>query len=236
MDARQRTLHRADDLGERDPLGGPGELEASLRPALALHDPRMLQLAQDVQKELQRDTLRGGDLLGLDRPVLGGRAELCDGPNRIIGLGGDAHRPILPHRQHGAREFGDGSRQDPSTRSASDTLRSTDSMVDSIASHTSRSDRAAPTYWESSGRPFWTVARPPSTAITTSRSGIWSGDLASSKPPSAPRWLRTTPPRRRSVMMLRRNRCGILWAWEIASALTRPCPALAASSAAARRA
>src|SRR4051794_39882895 len=102
-DRRERPLDRADDVGDRDLRGGPVEPVAALGAALAAHEAGVAQVAQDVLEELQRDPLRLRDGVALRRPVAVGRGELDRGADRVVDLGGDAHRRALsrtPARHH----------------------------------------------------------------------------------------------------------------------------------------
>jgi len=51
----------------------------------------VLELQEDVLEELQRDVLGLGELLALDRIIVGS-GELSRRPHRIVSLGRDAHR------------------------------------------------------------------------------------------------------------------------------------------------
>jgi hypothetical protein len=73
-------------------VGALGQAEAALGAALAAHDPRRAQLAEDVLEEVHRDLLRRGDPLGRDRLVVGGGRKLDGRTDRVVGLGGDPHR------------------------------------------------------------------------------------------------------------------------------------------------
>ena len=61
----------------------------------------MFQLSQDVQEELERDSLSVGDLLALHGSPTGGcgGGELCRGPHRVVGLRRDSHVHILLDRK-----------------------------------------------------------------------------------------------------------------------------------------
>ncbi len=90
---RERHLDDPEHLGERDLASRPRQPVAALRPALALHEPRVAKLEQDVLEEPEQDRLRLGDPLSLHRPrPLRGR-ELDGGPDGVVGLGRDAHSP-----------------------------------------------------------------------------------------------------------------------------------------------
>ena len=91
-DAGERAVDRADHVGERDLVGGPGEPVAAVGAAPALDDPGVAQLEQDVLQEAQRDRLAGGQPLALHRGVALGRGgELHRRPQGVVGLGRDAH-------------------------------------------------------------------------------------------------------------------------------------------------
>ena len=60
---------------------------------------------------------------------------------------------------------------------------------------------------------------------------IWSGSRANLKPPSGPRWLVTSPPRRRSDRIAPRNLAGRSCSWARCSALTETSLAAKVSSA-----
>jgi hypothetical protein len=85
VDVRERPLDRAEDLRERDLLGRLREPVAAARSAARAHEPRPLQLEQDVLQELQRDVLGLGQPLALDR-VLSGAGEPHRGPDRVVGF------------------------------------------------------------------------------------------------------------------------------------------------------
>ena len=63
------------------------------------------------------------------------------------------------------------------------------------------------------------------------RSMIWSASRANLKPPSGPRWLETSPPRRRSDRIAPRNLAGRSCSWARCSALTDTSLAAKVSSA-----
>jgi hypothetical protein len=64
--AEQLAVDRADDVGERDLRGRPGKPESAVRAALAADDVAAPQVDQDRLKELARDVVRLGELLGRD--------------------------------------------------------------------------------------------------------------------------------------------------------------------------
>src|SRR4029453_8605673 len=68
-DVRDRALHRADDVRDGDLLRRPRKPVAALGAPLRADDPGMAQVAEDVLQELERDLLRLGDSLALDRAV-----------------------------------------------------------------------------------------------------------------------------------------------------------------------
>ena len=84
-------LDGPDHVGERDLLRRLGEPVAAPGPAPGAHQPRVLELEQDVLEELQRDLLGLGELLALDGLLVGGGGELQRGPDRVVGFGGDPH-------------------------------------------------------------------------------------------------------------------------------------------------
>jgi hypothetical protein len=51
-DAEQLAVDRADDIGQRDLRGRPGQPEPAVRPALAAHDVAAPQVGQDRPEEL----------------------------------------------------------------------------------------------------------------------------------------------------------------------------------------
>ena len=82
----------------------PREPVAAVRPALALDEPAVAQLEQDVLEELERDVLRLGDPLALGRPLARSR-ELERRAQRVVHLCGDPHVRILtPARDGGTIE------------------------------------------------------------------------------------------------------------------------------------
>ena len=96
----ERALDGADHVRELDLLGRSREPVAAVRPALALDEPAVAQLEQDVLQELEGDVLRLRDPLALRRPLAGGR-ELERSPQGIVHLRGDPHRRILTAAQAG---------------------------------------------------------------------------------------------------------------------------------------
>ena len=66
--------------GAVEPVAAPGA-------ALGPHQAGVLELEQDVLEELQRDLLRLGELLALDRLAVGGGGELERRPHGVVGLG-----------------------------------------------------------------------------------------------------------------------------------------------------
>ena len=64
-----------------------GEPVAAARAALGPDQAGVLQLEQDVLEELQRDPLRLGQLLALDRLAVGRGGELERGAHRVVGFG-----------------------------------------------------------------------------------------------------------------------------------------------------
>ena len=95
VDAPQRAVDLADDLGEGDVLGRPGEPVAALCPGTPPHQPGVTQLREDGVEEPQRNLLVGGDPLGGHRTLLRAAGELDHRPHRVVRLGRDRHRPIL---------------------------------------------------------------------------------------------------------------------------------------------
>src|SRR5207248_7349536 len=59
--------------------------------ALALHEPRVLEVEEDVLEELERDLLRLRDPVALDRTAVRGRGELRARPDRVVDLRRDPH-------------------------------------------------------------------------------------------------------------------------------------------------
>ena len=91
LNVGERPLDRPDHIGDRDLLRLLGEPVATARPAPGPHQPRVLELEQDVLEELQRDLLRFGEPLALDGLLVGRGGQLQRGPNRVVGFGGDPH-------------------------------------------------------------------------------------------------------------------------------------------------
>ena len=71
--------------------GGLRQPVAALGAALARTRPGVLQVEQDVLEELQRDLLRRGDALALDRALARGRRELGARAHGVVDLRGDSH-------------------------------------------------------------------------------------------------------------------------------------------------
>src|SRR6476646_7002943 len=91
-DGGDRAVDHTDHLGQRDLVRGDRQAIAALRPALRRDDPGVLQLAEDVLDELQRQLLGAGDELALDRALsLVGRQHEHRA-HRVVGLGGQLHR------------------------------------------------------------------------------------------------------------------------------------------------
>jgi hypothetical protein len=93
-DVGQRPVHHPDDVGDGDLVGRAGQPVAALGAPLALHDAGVAQLGEDVLQELQRDALRLGDPVALDRPVAG-RGQLDRRPHRVVRLRRHVHALIL---------------------------------------------------------------------------------------------------------------------------------------------
>ena len=70
---------------------GLREPVAALGAALALHEPGVLEVEQDVLEELERDLLRLGDPVALDRPVARRRRELGARAHGVVDLRRDPH-------------------------------------------------------------------------------------------------------------------------------------------------
>ena len=63
-DARQGAVELADDLGQGELAGRPGEpVAAALCPRAASDEPRVAQLGENGVEEAKRDLLGAGDLL-----------------------------------------------------------------------------------------------------------------------------------------------------------------------------
>ena len=97
----ERPVDGPDHVGHRDVGGLLREQVAALRAPLRRDDPGGAQRAEDVLEELQRDVLRGREVLALDRLLRGCRRELRRDPYRIVSLRRDPHgrkptRPPLP--------------------------------------------------------------------------------------------------------------------------------------------
>ena len=67
-DVRERAVDGANDVGQADLRGGPGEPVATLRPAPAADEPGVPEVGEDVLEEVRRDLLRLRDPLALERP------------------------------------------------------------------------------------------------------------------------------------------------------------------------
>ena len=72
-------------------FGRPRQPVAALGAALAAHEPGLAEVAEDVLEELERHFLRLRDPLALDVDAVPGGRELDARPQRVVGLGGDAH-------------------------------------------------------------------------------------------------------------------------------------------------
>jgi len=85
-DAEQRTVDGADDLGQRDLAGGPGQPEAALRSPLAADQARPPELRQDRLQELARNLLRARDPIRRHVAV-GSGGEFDCRAQRVVGAG-----------------------------------------------------------------------------------------------------------------------------------------------------
>jgi hypothetical protein len=90
LDVGDRALDGANHVGDGDVVGGARKPVAALGAPPGAHDAGVLQLEQDVLEELERDVLRLGETLALDRAFIGG-GELGRRADGVVGLGGDAH-------------------------------------------------------------------------------------------------------------------------------------------------
>src|SRR4051812_34234621 len=88
---RERSLDRADDVGDRDLARRPVEPVAALGAALAADETGVAHVAEDVLEELQRDALRLGERLALRRLSGLGGGELHRRADRVVDLRRDAH-------------------------------------------------------------------------------------------------------------------------------------------------
>ena len=112
-DAGDRALDRADDVGEADLRRRPAEPVAAVGAALARDELGAAQLEQDVLEEVERDLLRGRELLALDRLPRRRRGELRKRAQRIVDLGRDPHaRDSLGSRTASVGEPGRADRGD----------------------------------------------------------------------------------------------------------------------------
>jgi hypothetical protein len=91
VDVGQRPLDRPDNVRDADLGRSAGEPVAAAGAALGLHQPRPLQLEQDLLEELQRDPLRLGEHRPLDRGAVRARRELERRPHRVVRLRSDSH-------------------------------------------------------------------------------------------------------------------------------------------------
>ena len=94
-DAGDRALHGADDVGEADLRRRPAEPVAAVGAAPAGDELGAAQLEQDVLEEVERNLLRGRELLTLDRLPRLRRGELRKRAQRIVHLRRDPHALIL---------------------------------------------------------------------------------------------------------------------------------------------
>ena len=90
-DVRDRALDGADHVSQRDLGGILCQPVAAVGAPLALHEAGVLQVEQDVFQELERDLLRGRDVVTLDRPLAGSRRKLGARAHGVVDLGGDSH-------------------------------------------------------------------------------------------------------------------------------------------------
>ena len=81
--ARERSLDGPDDVRHGDLVRRSSQPVAAVHAALAAHQAGVLELAEDVLQELQRDVLGLRDRLALDRP-LAARGELDRRPHRVV--------------------------------------------------------------------------------------------------------------------------------------------------------
>jgi hypothetical protein len=94
-DLCQRPIHRPDDVGQGDLIGGAAELVAALGAPVALHDAGVLELRPDVLRELGRELLGLRDLSAL-QPSWAGRGQFRRGLDRVVHLGWHSHGRIWP--------------------------------------------------------------------------------------------------------------------------------------------
>ena len=98
MNAGQRAFHHTDDIGDRYLGRRASQLEASMCSALTGDNPAPFELAENVQKKLERNLLGTGDGFRGDRTLLAGDGEDDRGSDRVVGLSRDAHRDIVRPR------------------------------------------------------------------------------------------------------------------------------------------
>lgn len=93
-DVRHRAVHGADDVGQAYLGRRSREPEATVGPALALHNAGMLQGQQNALEELERNLLAISDDVSLDQNVAG-RGKFGHRADRIVGPSRDAHIVIV---------------------------------------------------------------------------------------------------------------------------------------------
>lgn len=89
------TTHHAKDVGNGDLVGVVRQFEAAFGTALTRDQPTASKVREDCAEELGWQFLFEGEMLRAHRHVT--RREGEERANRVVGLGGDLHRSILPH-------------------------------------------------------------------------------------------------------------------------------------------
>ncbi len=100
VDADQRAVDGADDVGDTHVTRAGGQPPAAGLAALADHDAGPTHVREDRLQEAVRDLLQPAELLGAHRPTVVTIGDLDEGPEGIVGLGGDAHAVSLSDRSY----------------------------------------------------------------------------------------------------------------------------------------
>jgi hypothetical protein len=96
-DEGERTVGDPDDVGQGDRVGRAGEAVATVGPPAALDHAGPPQLDQDAVQERARDSLRRGDLVGLDGAQLRSTRQYTQRPQRVVRSRRDLHATILTY-------------------------------------------------------------------------------------------------------------------------------------------
>jgi hypothetical protein len=87
-------------VGDTHVTRAGGQPPAAGLAALADHDAGPTHVREDRLQEAVRDLLQPAELLGAHRPTVVTVGDLDEGPEGIVGLGGDAHAVSLSDRSY----------------------------------------------------------------------------------------------------------------------------------------